>query len=67
MAQRDVFLKHVCKVVDHLSQPELSTQVLGPHAADLVKIFIQILKDPSKNILIVSSCFNTTINLIRCS
>ena len=67
MAQREVFLKHVCRVVDNLSLPELSTQIIGPHAADLIKIFIDILVDPSKSILIVGSCFNTTINLIRCS
>lgn len=67
MAQKEVFLKHVCKVVDHLSQSELSTQILGPHTPDLIKIFVDILSDPSKNILIVSSCFSTAINLIRCS
>lgn len=43
MTQRDIFLKHVCKIVDNLSQPEMSSNVIGPHAADLVKIFIDIL------------------------
>lgn len=67
MNKNDHFLKYICKIVDNLSQARVSNNVLSPHAGDLAKIFIDILLNREKSLQVVSNCFNTAINLIKCS
>ena len=49
MGNHDHFLKYVCRVVDNLSQSKMKPNVLSPHAADLTKIFIDLLLEPNKS------------------
>lgn len=61
------FLKHTCKVVDNLCAPDLSRKVLGPHAGNLVKLFLDLCLENGRSIQAISSCLNVIINLIKCS
>ena len=67
MGSSEVFLKHVCKIVDNLTGSPLSITKLSSHAEELIKVFLDFLVNPSRSNNILSTVFNVIINLIKCS
>lgn len=50
MGKQEHFLKHVCKIVDNLSMPDSATGILGPHAAEMTKIFMDFILDKNRKV-----------------
>ena len=67
MGSSEIFLKHVCKIVDNLTSSPSSIEKVGPHSEDMVKVFLDILVAPGRNNNLISQIFNVIINLIKCS
>lgn len=67
MAKNELFTRHVCKIIDCLCESESSNQILGPHAAELIKVFMDLSMEEGRSVSSITSCFNVIINLIKCS
>lgn len=59
-------MRYVCKVIDSLCQVPESTASFQPISDELIKVFFSYL-EANRTESIINSCFNTIINLIKCS
>jgi len=67
MGSSEIYLKHVCKIVDNLTGSHSSIEKVGPHSEYMIKVFLEILLAPNRANNIISQIFNVIINLIKCS